>query len=93
MFPMGHSFKYTDLKIGQIAQKKIIAPFDFAVLKTEDELKKERQKAKDEIPYYFNYYDTIETVQINTFKEFLEKAQELAKVNKAIMELVGEYVN
>jgi putative nucleotidyltransferase with HDIG domain len=72
MFPTGHSFKYTDLKIGQIAQKKIIAPFDFAVLKTKDELKKEREKAKDEIPYFFNFVDSIGLNRISKLHEFLE---------------------
>ena len=72
MFPTGQSFKYTDLKIGQIAQKKIIAPFDFAVLKTDEELKNERKNAKDNIPYTFNYSDSIDVNQIKTFKEFIK---------------------
>ncbi len=71
MFPSGRSFKYTDLTQGSIASKKVIAPFDFPVLKTEDELQKERSQAKEEVAHYFKLNDTLSTEQTYRFKEFL----------------------
>ena len=63
LFPSGRSFKYTDLRVGSIINKKVIAPFNFPVLKTELELKVDRDKAVSEVPYYFINSDSVFPVQ------------------------------
>ncbi|MEJ2053740.1 MAG: hypothetical protein P8X42_07450, partial [Calditrichaceae bacterium] len=65
MFSINQSQRYVDYKIGSIATKKVVAPFNFFILKTEDELKKERQEAVNKIPYYFNYDDEITGEEID----------------------------
>ena len=59
IFTVERSTVYTDMKIGSIATKKVVAPFNFFVLKTEDELRAERQKSIQKVPYYFNYDDSL----------------------------------
>jgi putative nucleotidyltransferase with HDIG domain len=70
-FPSGRAFKYTDLRVGSIVNKKIIAPFTFPVLKTEDELRSERQQARDKIlPVFVKKREAINTA-IKNIKEVL----------------------
>ena len=72
MFPSGRSFKYTDLTEGSIASKKVIAPFTFSVLKTSDELLKERAEARQNVPYYFARNDTINQSQSRILEELFD---------------------
>jgi putative nucleotidyltransferase with HDIG domain len=72
LFPSGRSFKYTDLRVGSIINKKVIAPFNFPVLKTEQELKIDREKAVSEVPFYFIYSDSVFPVQIEKFTHFFD---------------------
>ena len=59
MFSVNKAQHYADYKIGSIATKKVVAPFNFFILKKDDELKKEREEAVSKIPYYFNYDNSI----------------------------------
>jgi putative nucleotidyltransferase with HDIG domain len=76
MFPSGRSFKYTDMPIGSVASKKVIAPFDFSVLKPETELENERLSARDKIPFFFTLNDTIPNFQISRFRNFLSNVRD-----------------
>lgn len=55
-----NSIQYTDVKIGSVATKKVVAPFNFFILKTKEELKKEREAAVQKVPVYFRYDDKAE---------------------------------
>jgi putative nucleotidyltransferase with HDIG domain len=72
MFPSGRSFKYSDLTEGSIASKKVIAPFDFPVLKTDEEYTREKKEAEDRVPYYFTKNDTINQTLMSDMKSLLE---------------------
>ncbi|HHM02401.1 MAG TPA: HDIG domain-containing protein [Caldithrix abyssi] len=50
-----NSIQYTDVKIGSVATKKVVAPFNFFILKTKEELKKEREAAVARVPVYFSF--------------------------------------
>ncbi len=69
--------RYTDVQIGSVATKKVVAPFNFFILKTDEELKRDRQNAAKDIPYYFRYNDDSTLTQIrillDTF-EYLENS-------------------
>ena len=53
IFPAAVPGSGTDLTIGQVAREEIVAPFDFDVLKSEDELKAERElEAAVVLPVY-----------------------------------------
>ena len=53
LFPRGMSFQYADYAIGSVSDKEVIAPFDFPILKSEEELASERKQAEDSIYPYF----------------------------------------
>jgi putative nucleotidyltransferase with HDIG domain len=86
MFPSGRSFKYSDMAEGSIANKKVIAPYQFPVLKTTEELKKERDEARDKVPYYFTKNDTINLAQIKNMKSFLAFLTQSARENASLFE-------
>ena len=71
LFPSERSFKYTDVTVGSITNKKVIAPFTFSVLKTRKELEAERKKAADEVLPVFVQYDSIASEHIDRLKSFL----------------------
>ncbi len=71
LFSTDKSFKYTDMKVGSIAAKKVVAPYNFFVLKTDEELKSERQKVVAQVPFYFVYNDSITDKQIYKLSEAL----------------------
>lgn len=79
MFPSGRSLKYSDLTVGSIATKKVIAPFTFPVLKTEEELSKERAEARDKVPFFFSKNDTINQVQMKNMKSLMNFLSTAAK--------------
>jgi len=87
LFPSGRSFKYTDLTVGSIATKKVIAPFRFPILKMPEELAVEQQKAKQDVPFFFQHNDTLAQIQILSLRElfrYLEQLPEELKVNKEL---------
>jgi membrane-associated HD superfamily phosphohydrolase len=45
LFPRGHSLQFSDLTIGSISPRRIIAPFSFEILKTREEYQKDREAA------------------------------------------------
>ncbi len=71
LFPSERSFKYTDVTVGSITNKKVIAPFTFSVLKTDNELAAERQKAAKEILPLFIRSDSIADIQVERLRKFL----------------------
>lgn len=70
LFPSGRSLKYTDMGIGSIVNKKVIAPFSFPILKSEEQLTKERQAAADKISPYFDYKYNIAKEELEKFEGF-----------------------
>jgi len=71
LFTPERSFKYTDVTIGSITNKKVIAPFTFSVLKNEKELESERQKAAEEVLPVFIKSDSIVKYQVERLNTFL----------------------
>ena len=86
MFPSGRSFKYSDLAEGSIASKKVIAPFDFAVLKTDEEYSAEKKEAEDKVPYYFAVNDTISETLVKDMKGLLEFLSQSAGAHPALIQ-------
>lgn len=71
LFSMGETQRYLDYKIGSIATKRVVAPFNFFILKTDKELTEERNEAVSKVPYYFNYDDSLTRIQISKLDDFL----------------------
>ncbi|RLD09657.1 hypothetical protein DRI50_11880 [candidate division KSB1 bacterium] len=71
LFTSQRSFKYTDMKVGTISSRKVVAPFNFFVLKTEEELKAEQDSVKRQVPYYFVFNDSLTVKDLNLLHNLL----------------------
>ncbi len=73
MLPKGKSYKYGDLKENQVyVGEEIIAPFTFAINKSEDELKRDRQRAEDEVLPVFSRKDSLSHEQLTLLNVFFD---------------------
>ena len=73
MLPKGRSYKYGDLKENQVyVGDEIIAPFTFAINKTEEELKRDRQRAEDEVLPAFTKNDSLSDDQLMSLNAFFD---------------------
>ena len=79
MFTAQHAFKYTDMKVGSISNRKVVAPFNFFVLKTEKELKAEQDSVLRQIPYYFVSNDSLTVKNLNLLHNLLPYLSEKMK--------------
>ncbi len=77
MFSSGKSEKSLDMKIGSISTKKVVAPFTFYILKTDEELQKEREASVQKVPYYFTYNDSITKSDMNLLSAVAEELEAL----------------
>ncbi len=73
LLPSERPFEYQNLTVGSIAREEIIAPFTFPILKTEDELKKERQQAWLSVPRVFVLQEPIAKNQQLTLEAFFDE--------------------
>ncbi len=64
-------YQNMDLKIGSIAPRKVVAPFNFYILKTPEELDKERKLNTQKVPFYFTYDDSVTREQESRLKRIL----------------------
>lgn len=78
-FPSGRSLKYTDLTEESIVTKEIIAPFTFTVLKSDPQLAKERETAKNNVPFYFIHNQQVAKQEKNRLQDFLNYIDGLPK--------------
>ncbi len=69
LFSSSKSFKYTDMKEGSIATKKVVAPYNFYVLKTDEEIKEEREEVRQSVPYYFVPNDSLKSAQVRLLND------------------------
>ena len=92
LFPSGRAFKYTDLRVGSIVNKKIIAPFTYPVLKTETELRAERQQAREKILFIFEKNPQIIETQTQNLRDILTLLTEPQKSARfqAILQRSGQ---
>lgn len=54
MLPTERPFEYSNLTVGSISDEEIIAPFTFPIIKTDEEVKRERNDALLSVPPVFN---------------------------------------
>ncbi len=73
LFPKGGKFKYEIPKGKPWQYENLYAPFDFAILKTPEEIAAEKEKInKSHIPYYDYNEDIAEEVKSNLDEQFSE---------------------
>lgn len=84
LFTSQHSFKYTDMKVGSISSRKVVAPFNFFILKTNEELKAEQDSVRRQVPYYFVSNDSLTVKDLNLLHNLLPYlSKKLANFQKA----------
>ncbi len=74
LFSSNKSGTSLNMKKGSIAPKKVVAPFNFFILKTKQELKKERDENAAKVPFYFSYNDSVTraaTTKLHTVITFI----------------------
>ncbi|MBD3288444.1 hypothetical protein GF337_06530, partial [candidate division KSB1 bacterium] len=78
MFPRGKSYQFGGLTEGEVyVGDKIIAPFTFAINKTEEEYKRDIQDARDAIPPVFVRQDSICDHQQQQLDSFFSEISEI----------------
>ncbi|MCK5738036.1 hypothetical protein KAH55_02600, partial [bacterium] len=71
LFPRGRSYQFSDLRIGDVyIGEEVIAPFDFPINKTEEQLKLDVDAAKKRVAPVFIRNDSLHTAQITRLSVF-----------------------
>lgn len=76
MLPTERPFEYSNLTIGSISDEEIIAPFTFPIIKTDDELERERKDAWLSVPPVFNKNSetiSMQKIKLSSFFSEIEK--------------------
>jgi len=69
MFPRTESAEY-NYEVNEITSEPIIAPFTFPILKSDEELDRDRQLAKMEVPFVFERQQSVADTQIARLNDF-----------------------
>jgi putative nucleotidyltransferase with HDIG domain len=64
LMPSKRPFEYSNLKVGSISPEEIIAPFTFPIIKSAEELNREREAARLNIPAVFQKDTDLQNVQL-----------------------------
>jgi len=96
LFPGGKSYQYADYKVGTVVEKEIIAPDDFPILKTTEELERERNSALEKIkPVFYRNEEFSEQIsrKINELFNDLENIAAIENEIFALQNRMTENVN
>jgi putative nucleotidyltransferase with HDIG domain len=71
-FPTGKSYRFADLREGEIYEgEQIIAPFTFSIDKTPEEYNRDVRAARESVPPVFLRADSVEARQLQALASFL----------------------
>src|SRR5699024_139389 len=84
LFPKGGQFKYEITKGKPWQYETLYAPFDFAIKKTDKEIKRERERIQKEHSPYFDYNEDVVDYAEEKLKSELEET-----FNDSIMNVRG----
>ncbi|NOZ60468.1 MAG: HDIG domain-containing protein [Calditrichaeota bacterium] len=98
MLPRGRSFKYSDLKEGEVyVGDEIIAPFTFPINKTDDEYQRDLRRAASEVMPVFVRNDSIRSLELTSIEVFFDSLNAMAKeadetnLSKKLSHLLADY--
>ncbi len=99
MLPKGRSYKYTDLQEGEVyIGEEIIAPFTFAINKSDDEYKNDLRKAEESVLPIFQRNNGICAEQVKRIETFFDSLiaidnenSEKSQIAKRITDLLKQY--
>ncbi|PID27171.1 MAG: hypothetical protein CR982_06880 [Candidatus Cloacimonadota bacterium] len=85
LIPIGNYESYSSIKAGTISPKRIISPEDFEILRSEDQIKEERNFVSKRVVPIFDYVKTEDFYLYKKFlyliKDYKEMKEELYKIS------------
>ncbi|MBK7214149.1 MAG: hypothetical protein IPH88_12790 [Bacteroidales bacterium] len=79
LFPREGKFKYEFQRGKPWQHEELIAPFDFAIRKTTDELKREQQEVLNDAYLFFRFDTNVSATAINQFRTRFEESWKKTK--------------
>ncbi|MBN2102694.1 HDIG domain-containing protein [bacterium] len=73
LLPSQRAMQYADFKEGSISPRRIIAPFSFEILKTQDEYQLDREDTRKRVQPIFNRDQELAESQIHLLQQFFNK--------------------
>jgi len=94
MLPRGRSYKYTDLKVGEVyVGDEIIAPFKFAINKTDEQYKNDIKRAEEEVLTVFFRSDSVCEKQLEKIEIFFDSLSSIVLLKTQSVEMTKELAN
>lgn len=97
MFPRGRSFQFADLKIGDVyIGDEVIAPFDFPINKSADQLERDIEDAKQRVSYVFVVDDSVQhkqVVQLESFFQIINMIRDSSIVENRKIEILANLLS
>ena len=82
-FPSGNTLLYS-YKLNDVAKEEIVAPFNFPILKSNQELKNDLDEALKVEPFYFIRDQKIVQGQINKLNQYFSLAEKIKRSQKKL---------
>jgi len=80
MFPTDTSLEFADLKEGNISNRRIVAPFSFEILKTEEEYSRDCEIAKQKVHPVFIYQSEKISDVLRNIDQFFDQVRKVRNV-------------
>ena len=77
MFPKARWSQFADMKEGSVSTRRIVAPFRFEILKTRDELKRDRDLAIQKVYPVFLQENPITRETLQDVDRFFQKVRDI----------------
>jgi len=78
LFPIGDQFEYR-YKLNDVTKEDIIAPWQFQVLKSQEEFEQEREIVRRSVPYLFRRDAQIATTTLSDVVDLLDRARSIQR--------------
>jgi cyclic-di-AMP phosphodiesterase PgpH len=92
MMPRERSSEFVDYREGLLSPDKVIAPFDFEILRTEDELNEIREKVRTTIPPVFVFNDTLNLVLYKNYTVFAADFERIYALNQKVRTVSDKHI-
>lgn len=90
MLPKGKINEFSNYKVGLLAPEKVTSPFDFEILRSDDELKEVRAKIRSTVLPVFIYSDTLNLNLYRNYSKFYRNFDELRQSKNSLDAIAGK---
>ena len=81
LLPRGKINEFSNYKIGLLAPEKVVSPFDFEILRSDEELREVRSKIRSTVLPIFVYIDTLNLNLYRNYSKFYKDFDILREMN------------